>query len=167
MNFDESKKCFEEEILPLWDGWNPSEREQSYWILTLQKYTPDEVKKAVYRYYRENELYKKPKMPKFLSLISSIARERQANENKNERTHNPMFWLVCERDGTMKPIYGKIGRVYSPEHISNVSQELAGKWSAFYCERWFVVTSQDPELRSNYPRGLYPVDNLSKEEVPI
>ncbi len=167
MTFDESKQCFEEEVLSLWDGWNPSEREQSYWILTLQKYEPDEIKKAVYQYYTTLELYKKPKMTKFLGLIGVIAQKRWANETKVERVHNPIYWLVRERDGSMVPLYGKIERVYSPEQISKMSQEMAKRWSSLYGENFFVVTSQKPDLRNSYVRGLYPVDNLVKDSIPI
>jgi hypothetical protein len=163
MTFEEATFCFDTEFLSLWENWKPSDKEKSFWLLTLQKYEDSDIKKALYVYVQKYDLYKKPKLPLFLGIIRGIARGRHSGPNP-DKEHNPLFWLVRQKDGVMKPIYGKINRNYSPDEIERLSQRTRDKWVEAYETNWIIIKSQDPNLDSKYPNHRYPVTDIKHDD---
>lgn len=157
---------FRKYILLRWPNWKPNEMEAADWCATLQKYPENVIARTMFLYGEKYELGFSPSRKKFAEIAGHLVKMWKA-ENTKAVEHNPLFWLVRETDGIMKPIYGTVGRVYSPDTIERMAQSLAKRWSDFYGTNWFVVQSQDPMLNMQYPEGKFTIRQaLPKEEQP-
>ena len=157
---------FRKYILMRWPNWKPNEMEVADWCATLQKYPENVIARTMFLYGERYELGFSPSRKKFAEIAGQLVKLWKA-ENTKAVEHNPLFWLVRETDGILKPIFGTIGRAYSPDTIERIAQSLSKRWSEFYGVNWFVVQSQDPMLFAQYPYGKYPVRQaLPKQEQP-
>jgi hypothetical protein len=157
---------FRKYILFRWPNWKPNEMEVADWCATLQKYPENVIARAMFTYGEQNEHGYSPSRKKFIEIAGHLVKMWKAKNIKTTE-HNPIFWLVRELDGIMKPIYGTVGKVYSSDATDRIAQALAKRWSDFYHTNWFVVQSQDPLLFRQYPDGKYPIPKaLPKQEQP-
>ena len=172
MTFEEAQSCFDKEILGLWTDWKPNDKERSLWILSIQRFTDADVKKATFRYAQNYELYKKPKLPLLLTIMGNVCRK---NGKKQYIDAPCLFWLIRERDGAMKAIYGVTGREYMDEGIRKLAAAISKRYSPDYQgDNWNPLFSRDESEHLNYPFGKFPIKvqkpvitTVFKERIPI
>lgn len=160
MTFQQAESCFDKYVLGRWTGWKPTEMERTDWILTLQRFTEDAVKVATFKYTQSHELYKKPKLPLLITLLNL-----NSGMKKEYRDAPLLFWLIRQRDGTMKPMYGVTGKTYTLEEIKRIAGTTAKRYSPDYQgDYWNPLHSRDEHEWGKYPRGRFPVNAEVKEE---
>ena len=163
MTFQQAESCFDKFILGRWPDWKPTEMERTDWILTLQRFTEDAVKIATFKYTQSHELYKKPKLPLLITLLNL-----NSGMKKVYRDAPLLFWLIRERDGAMKPIYGITGRTYTIEEIKRIAERTSKRYSPDYQgDNWTPLHSRDEHEQEKYPYGRFPINAEAKKEPVI